>query len=182
MKFYPESAQKFSSRPAAATLTDLEKTESAEWLIWKHGFSVQNAVGLAKAGLSPELENEYQKDMIDMASIEELGYMSRKTREKIEEAAKDTAIRNESAREKQRNYREYIHGIEKLRRPLVSGLTPKEPVFDFAAIKAADEATIRAKTVRYEKPQYDTVESVLESARAAREASLAMNEKLINRN
>lgn len=182
MKFDPKSAQKLSSRPAAATLTDLEKTESAEWLIWKHGFSVQNAVGLANAGLSPELENEYQKDMIDMASIEELGYMSRETREKIEAAAKDTAIRGEAARKEQRNYREYIHGIEKLRRPLVSGLTPKEPVFDFAAIKAADEANIRAKTVRYQKPQYDTVESVLKSARAAREASQAMNDKLINRN
>jgi len=182
MKFDPESAQNLINRPAAATLADLEKTEPVEWLIWKHGFSVQTAVDLVQTGLSPELAKEYKKDMLDLDNIEELRYMSRETREQIEKAAKDNAFRGESAREKQRNYREYIRSIEKLRRPLVSGLTPQEPIFDFAAIKAANEANIRAKTVRYTKPQYDTVESAIESARAAIKASQAMNDKLINRN
>ena len=182
MKFDPESAQNLINRPAAATLADLEKTEPVEWLIWKHGFSVQTAVDLVQTGLSPELAKEYKKDMLDLDNIEELRYMSRETREKIEKAAKDNAFHSESARKKQRNYREYIRSIEKLRRPLVSGLTPQEPIFDFAAIKAANEANIRAKTVRYTKPQYDTVESAIESARAAIKASQAMNDKLINRN
>lgn len=182
MKFDPESAQNLINRPAAATLADLEKTEPVEWLIWKHGFSVQTAVDLVQTGLSPELAKEYKKDMLDLDNIEELRYMSRETREKIEKAAKDNAFHSESARKKQRNYHEYIRSIEKLRRPLVSGLTPQEPIFDFAAIKAANEANIRAKTVRYTKPQYDTVESAIESARAAIKASQAMNDKLINRN
>ena len=182
MKFDPESAQNLINRPAAATLADLEKTEPVEWLIWKHGFSVQTAVDLVQTGLSPELAKEYKKDMLDLDNIEELRYMSRETREKIEKAAKDNAFHSESASKKQRNYREYIRSIEKLRRPLVSGLTPQEPIFDFAAIKAANEANIRAKTVRYTKPQYDTVESAIESARAAIKASQAMNDKLINRN
>ena len=181
MKFDPESVQNLINRPAAATLADLEKTEPVEWLIWKHGFSVQTAVDLVQTGLSPELAKEYKKDMLDLDNIEELRYMSRETREKIEKAAKDNAFHSESARKKQRNYREYIRSIEKLRRPLVSGLTPQEPIFDFAAIKAANEANIRAKTVRYTKPQYDTVESAIESARAAIKASQAMNDKLINR-
>ena len=182
MKFDPESAQNLINRPAAATLADLEKTEPVEWLIWKHGFSVQTAVDLVQTGLSHELAKEYKKDMLDLDNIEELRYMSRETREQIEKAAKHNAFHGESVREKQRNYREYIRSIEKLRRPLVSGLTPQEPIFDFAAIKAANEANIRAKTVRYTKPQYDTVESAIESARAAIKASQAMNDKLINRN
>ena len=61
MKFDPESAQNLINRPAAATLADLEKTEPVEWLIWKHGFSVQTAVYLVQTGLSHELAKEYKK-------------------------------------------------------------------------------------------------------------------------
>lgn len=87
MKFDPESAQNLINRPAAATLADLEKTEPVEWLIWKHGFSVQTAVDLVQTGLSPELAKEYKKDMLDLDNIEELRYMSRETREQIEKSS-----------------------------------------------------------------------------------------------
>lgn len=167
-EFSAKPAQFLGSQPPAETVQDIENAEVSEWLMWKRGIGVQSAVYEVSDGIGAEMRQEYEKDMTDIRTIEELAYMSDETRRKFEAEAAKTARSEEEKRRKDRETREYLSKLDAMRAPLHSALTPPAPKFDAKAIRARDEAVRRSLTVRYIPPQYDTAESLLKSARRAR--------------
>lgn len=170
-EFSAKPAQFLGSQTPAETVQDIEKAEVSEWLMWKRGIGAQSAAYEVSDGIGAEMRQEYEKDMTDIRTIEELAYMSDETRRKFEAAAAKTARIEEEKRQKDRETREYLSKLDAMRAPLHSALTPPAPKFDAKAIRARDEAVRRSLTVRYIPPQYDTAdtaESLLKSARRAR--------------
>lgn len=167
-EFSAKPAQFLGSRTPAETVQGIENAEVSEWLMWKRGIGVQSAAYEVLDGIGAEMRQEYEKDMTDIRTIEELAYMSDETRRKFEAAAAKTARSEEEKRQKDRETREYLSKLDAMRAPLHSALTPPAPKFDAKAIRARDKAVRRSLTVRYTPPQYDTAESLLKSARRAR--------------
>lgn len=167
-EFSAKPAQFLGSQPPAETIQDIENAKVSEWLMWKRGIGVQSAAYEVSDGIGAEMRQEYEKDMADIRTIEELAYMSDETRRKFEAAAAKTARIEEEKRQKDRETREYLSKLDAMRIGLRSALTPPAPKFDAKAIRARDEAVRRSLTVRYTPPQYDTAESLLKSARRAR--------------
>ncbi|HFC6396920.1 TPA: replication endonuclease [Neisseria polysaccharea] len=167
-EFSAKPAQFLGSQPPAETIQDIENAEVSEWLMWKRGIGVQSAVYEVSDGIGAEMRQEYEKDMTDIRTIEELAYMSDETRRKFEAAAAKTARSEEEKRQKDRETREYLSKLDAMRIGLRSALTPAAPKFDAKAVRARDEAVRRSLPARYTPPQYDTAESLLKSARRAR--------------
>ena len=127
-------------------------------MMWKKGIS---ATQIGNWRISDSLRAEYADDVKAWAAAKRPP-MSREFMQRVIAKQEVAAKQSERASERLRLYREYITLLDRASQPLTSGLTPSEPKFDLSADKVAH------KPRRYTPPTYDTVESALAKAKAAR--------------
>lgn len=156
IKNEPETAI-FWSNPNP-TKPNLKEADIKEWMMYKKGIS---ATQINNWKITDSLRAEYADDVKAWEAAKRPP-MSREFMQRVIAKQEVAAKQSERASERLRLYREYITLIDRASQPLTSGLTPSEPKFDLSADKVVH------KPRRYTPPTYDTVESALAKAKAAR--------------